>query len=481
MIRRLPIILILLLAAFLRLRGLGHDSIWGDESATVWLARMPIDHLIPVGIENDQTPPLHHLVVHCFIKFFGLSETVVRMPSALAGIAGVAVMYDLVRRLLGRRVAVGAALLLAVAPMHVEYSRECRAYALLAFLSLASCDLFVRIVRNRRPTQTLLAGYVLVSVAMMYTHVYGCFTLLAQDVVFAGLLLGRRSRRHVLQKLRTGLAAQLAIVLLFSPWIPNVLKWTRMVRTSFWVITFGRDDVVRTFWMLTGSAAALFAITALVVIAIWLHGRSQWRRRRWRRAFGFGLLLAMAFVPTFVPMTASMLSKPIFVPRYAILASAGLCGVAAAAIMMMRPAALRVVALVVLATVVSVGTAPKIDRAPWRLVGDFLNQNMRPGDLAVIHSRVGTRVYDFYVNRPDVPRRGVDAPAVPVSLPMDGRRVWLIMWDYAYTAQEMMGRAPWRIERRIMVPGVLAMELTDEPEPPPPSTATPPPTSSRSE
>jgi hypothetical protein len=121
--------------------------------------------------------------------------------------------------------------------------------------------------------------------------------------------------------------------------------------------------------------------------------------------------------------------------------------------------------LLALAIVTGLGTAPQIYRAPWRVVGQFLNRNMRPGDLAVIHSRVGTRVYDFYVNRPDVPRRGVDAPAVPVSLPMVGMRVWHIMWDYAYTAQEMMGRAPWRIERRILVPGVMAMELTDEPWP----------------
>ena len=117
--RAILLLLILLLASFLRLRALGHDSLWGDEICTVWLAKMSLVDLIKGNIVYENIPPLHHLIVHFWIKLFGDSEFSVRMPSALAGIAGVWMTYVLARRLTGSRVALAAAFLMAVSPVHI--------------------------------------------------------------------------------------------------------------------------------------------------------------------------------------------------------------------------------------------------------------------------------------------------------------------------------------------------------------------------
>ena len=65
-----------------------------------------------VGVLLAYTP-VHHLLLHFWIKVFGYGETSVRTPSAIAGVAGVLMTYVLVRRLMGRRVALIAALLVA--------------------------------------------------------------------------------------------------------------------------------------------------------------------------------------------------------------------------------------------------------------------------------------------------------------------------------------------------------------------------------
>ena len=106
-------ILILALALALRLRGLGHDSLWGDEVCTVLLARMPLPELIRTSVSWENIPPLHHVLLHFWIRIFGDSEFSVRMPSVLAGVASVWMAFVLVRRMLGGRIALTAMLLMA--------------------------------------------------------------------------------------------------------------------------------------------------------------------------------------------------------------------------------------------------------------------------------------------------------------------------------------------------------------------------------
>ena len=55
-----------------------------------------------------------------------------------------------------------------------------------------------------------------------------------------------------------------------------------------------------------------------------------------------------------------------------------------------------------------------------------------------------------------------DTSTLPVSLPLDGRRVWLVIADSWYPINSFLSRAPLRIERRLLTRDVLVAELTDE-------------------
>lgn len=496
--RVLPILLILVLAAVLRVRGIGHDSLWGDEGLTILLAKMPVVELIKGVIAFEQIPPVHHLVVHFWMMVFGESEASVRMPSAIAGVAAVYAGYVLVWRLVGERVALITALLMATSPMLIAFSQECRAYSMSVLFGIWSCDLFVRLMR--RPTQRLHVAYVLVSALLIYTHVYGLFTILAQQVVYwPTLLLGlpgaRGASRPVRLRPREVIIDGVAILALYSPWIPIVRSWTKAIQAGFWVKKVTWDDVSRAYWTYSGSTAAYVAMIALVVLGIWAWSR-RWpgavraiadrragddaaggasrdggasprlpRRGRHRRV-GFAMLLALMFVPVLVPVTISVLTRPSFAPRYAIMSTVGMLAIAAIGIAAIRPAALRWLVLGGVAALSPFGEAAVIPRAPWRAVGEFLQENVRPGDLVVIHLRAGTRLYDYYVDRPDVRRVGMDTVGLPIMYPFEPRRVWLVVYDSFpwYTANMVINRHPVKIGRRKFTWGVMALELIEDPE-----------------
>src|SRR2546423_10544929 len=83
------IVAILALAAALRVWGIGRDSLSGDEVLSLNLARMDLYNLVKFDRWWEQIPPAHHILLHYWIKAFGTSETAIRIPSAIAGAAGV--------------------------------------------------------------------------------------------------------------------------------------------------------------------------------------------------------------------------------------------------------------------------------------------------------------------------------------------------------------------------------------------------------
>ncbi len=449
------LVLILLLATGLRVHGLSHDSLWGDEITTVLLARKSIADLISTNIVWENIPPLHHLIMHFWIIPFGDSEFSVRMPSLLAAVAGVWMLYILVGRLLGAQIALIAALLLAVNPMQIAYSQECRSYTLSVLLGLAATDVFVRLLR--RPTQRLNAAYALLAAMGLYAHLYGLFAILAHHIVYWTLLA--RSKRPLRLRPRAWIIDNLAAAALFGPWVPIVITWTRAVAKNFWVRQVTLDDIARSYYMFAGSRATLFMLTALIVLGV--------ARRRHMR--GIFILLALMLTPVVVPVIISVLTHPTFAPRYGIIATVAMCALAAAGIAALPPW-IGAVTLLVLVCISPLGDAPRIYRENWRAAGDFLNHNMRKGDLAVVHARGGLRLYDYYVNRDDVDVRGTDAGTIPVSLPLDGRHIWLVHYAPWYPLNSFITRGHFHIERRLIADGVTVLELTDE-SPPSPATA----------
>ena len=455
--RVLPILVVLLLAAVLRLRGIGSLSVWGDEALSWLIARMSVTEMIRHVIWWEQIPPLHHCVLWVWIRIFGASETSLRMPSALAGIAAVWAMYVFVRRVLGEREAVTAALILAVAPLHVTYGQEARTYALTMLLAIVCTDLFVRVARE--PTQRLQLAYVVAAGLLIYSHLYGVFVLAAHQVAYATALLGRNTPRPALPP-RRWVIMSIAIAALYSPWVPIVLGWMRAVAVSFWVKRVTWDDVSRAYWVLTGSTPLYLIAIALLVLGI----KRTWRRYRESAP----LLLGLTLLPVIVPVAISVMGRPSFAPRYAMVACVGFYPLLAAGVAAIPVAAARFAVLVVIAALAINalhGEATNVPKSPWREVVAHVKRHAGPKDIVVIHIGAKKRMWDYYTGgatlRDDV--RRFDTVSLPLVPPLDpGRRIWFVRHEEWALLRDQLRHGPWHVVSHQWFDDILVMELDDD-------------------
>ena len=72
--RHLPLTGIVLLAAFLRLGGLGTRSLWLDEAATWDTVNGSFGHMLRGLVNHEATPPLSYFCEWLGVKAFGTSE-----------------------------------------------------------------------------------------------------------------------------------------------------------------------------------------------------------------------------------------------------------------------------------------------------------------------------------------------------------------------------------------------------------------------
>jgi mannosyltransferase len=212
---------ILASAALLRFWGLGVKQLWLDEIIQAIHARPGSLREILTGVARDRGgAPLDYLVQHLFLTFLPAPlEVAARVHAALFGVAAVAMVYFVCRKLLADdSVSLMAALLFAFYPFHHHYSQEGRPYSLFLLLTLCLYFLFLRLLEKQ--TFALWVTFTAVAAAGLYTHPYAALVLFSQFLILAiGQLLNPEpwrlaSRRAAFFLLSTTLAA-----VAFLPWL----------------------------------------------------------------------------------------------------------------------------------------------------------------------------------------------------------------------------------------------------------------------
>lgn len=150
------LVLILFIGAGLRIWGLNMvpPELFGDELDVGYHAYSILNtgkdyygQFLPTYIHSfsEWRAPLLMYATAPFVAVFGLNEWGVRLPSAVFGIISIFLLYLLVDRTLkNKAVALLAALVLAVSPWHLQYSRAAFEVSLLLVLILGGTLSFLR-------------------------------------------------------------------------------------------------------------------------------------------------------------------------------------------------------------------------------------------------------------------------------------------------------------------------------------------------
>jgi len=253
---------IILLAFVLRVYHLGHQSLWDDEAKSVWVSSWPVTEIL-VEQSQHEHPPLHYLLLHCWMPLTGESEFAVRFVSLFFGLLSVPMIYKL-GKALGTNHIFGllAAFVAAISPFWVYFSQETRMYTTVTFFSLSAVYFFVHILKShrrltasRRMGLELWLGYILTTDCSLYSHYFALFAIVVENLFLVALW--RRYRSLI----KSWALAQISVALLFLPWLAFM---------ALGIVSLETSQPERT--ALIGPNAPAYGL-----IATWLEG---WARRK---------------------------------------------------------------------------------------------------------------------------------------------------------------------------------------------------------
>jgi 4-amino-4-deoxy-L-arabinose transferase-like glycosyltransferase len=164
-----PLAVVLAAAAILRFGTAGY-SLWFDDLASYFYASQPLSRLWSTWMVRETTPPLYYSTLAVWAKMFGWSAQVARIPSILASLVAIVVVYLGVARNYGLRAAAVAAVLLAVSAQQLVMAHQVRAYILLFVAIAASFFGLVAIVRNTPRRKLAWSAYILGAITGIYLH-----------------------------------------------------------------------------------------------------------------------------------------------------------------------------------------------------------------------------------------------------------------------------------------------------------------------
>ncbi len=191
--------------------------------------------------------PLSNMLMGLSGRLFGFSSFSMLLPEALAGVASVLVLHNVVKRTMGHRAAILAALFLAVTPIFVAMSRFNNPDAILVLTGLGAAWGLVRALESGRTRHLVLcAAFVGLAFNVKMLEAY----LIVPALGLAYLVAGRgRVRRRLAQLTAAGGAmaavsfawygAMMLVPAADRPWVGDT------VDNSWFTLIFGANGLSR--------------------------------------------------------------------------------------------------------------------------------------------------------------------------------------------------------------------------------------------
>lgn len=282
-------------------------GLWVDEGLSVHYSGFDWPEFWRLIFHREANMALYYLILKiCMI--FGEGEGSLRAVSILSSAASLFMVYLIAKELFDSRTGLTAIWLLAVNAFFIHYAHEIRTYALLVFLTCASCYFFI--VGLKRPSPKIWFAHGLTSILLLYSHFFGAWILLAQAVSVVCLPRGTIPWKQ-------GLASLAGIFLLACPLL--VFLFTTEEGQLKWVPPVEPMKIYNLFVAFTGNGGRVLLALYFFICLIPLWDLFQNWKRGGRSIPGWAVcfLLLWLFLPIVAAYSVS-LTFPIFVKRYLI-------------------------------------------------------------------------------------------------------------------------------------------------------------------
>jgi len=304
------LVLLGLVLAGLAVRLAVPRGIWLDEAISIHQARLSLHDMFRALYYGDRQPPLYDLVLWLTIRLFGHGEFAVRLPTVIAGTLVIPVLYELGRELYDRRTGLIAAAFATASPLLVWYSQEVRMYTFATLFGLLALLMQLRAIR--RGGIGNWAGYILATLALLWSHYFGLLVIAVQQLIFVGVIVHRRRNNEPVRALALGFAYSLAV--LAMELVPVIVFLTHQYQSTSGAAGSpkGTYDYLSFYAVLANVAWSLWGYqpnaTSVLLAALWplfllgslvLLGRGGSRQTTALAAAAIGLVVLLIVVSAF--------------------------------------------------------------------------------------------------------------------------------------------------------------------------------------
>ncbi len=372
------LLVILLIAFIFRSAFLGSKSVWLDEAFSVWMAERPVDKIWTVTA--DHHPPLYYLLLKTWM-ILGKSEAIIRLPSVLVSMVGLALLYLLARRLFNEKVALFSTILLALSPLDIWYAQEARMN-----IFVASAGLLIALGLSMMG----LKGFILITVGLAF-GLYVDYPIIPVWIILSGIWFAYWWKEgRSIQQLLTWLAASAAAWLLFMPLWPRFLAVINRMSTIFVFANLREAAALPDFGVLPQVAALILLGIGAAIAARWapdILAHPVWGKR-----VAAALVLAFILITLLVPIPRLYSLKRLAVTGWPFVVLA-VTWLAVVKLGSSKSYLIGLFAASFIATLVALLAVPKDD---WRSATAHINQNAAQDDIVWLEPSFGKMPYGYY-------------------------------------------------------------------------------------
>ncbi len=314
------LLLILILAAALRIYNLNFQSLWMDEVLSLNDANPKLSwpEFYDSVLKWEAFPHLYFAMLKIFLNIFGFNAYAARFLSVIIGFLGVWSMYLFGKELFNKNVGLTAALFTAINSYHLYQSQEARPYGLLFLLTVVAFYRLVIFIRNPKIYNAILYG--IFAGLMVHAHFFALIALLAQMflLLFVLIVSAKSSRgKFFFRSLIAAVVALLLMIPLYKPFM-NTLGIK-----AFWVAPPTDDSFTVMFREFFGNSEFVIFIAQFAILFYLFKIFQKENSRTYKFSvakdkdlLGFLLMFFWLVIMIIVPLAKSFTDVSIILIRY---------------------------------------------------------------------------------------------------------------------------------------------------------------------
>lgn len=264
--------LIILANLIIGIISLGLSPIGLDEPFSIFHAQMNIGEII-TNLKGGNNPPLYEIILHFWIKVFGISTVSVRFPSLIFSLISIYFIFKITLRVSTFHNAILSILFISLSNYFIYFTHEARAYSLFLMLTVLLAYLMIKISNNKGLKVTDFISLGLIASLMIYAHYFGVFVLILQSAFFIFI---NREQKNIITKY---LILCACLLIIYSPYISVIYsRFIDSTQNGTWVRPTedlgNLHDII--FWFANKNRIVYGIILCLLYGSVWkIFNRSE--------------------------------------------------------------------------------------------------------------------------------------------------------------------------------------------------------------